>query len=228
MVDAALVELEGVLFDTRSVRLSSLRTALLTLGIGVALESEVIDGLPARAAAAESLTLGRVVHDDVLLDLVAHRAERTFSETLAEGGARLRGGAGLFVETAAASARLGVVTRLSRATVEALLRLAALDKVFTVMVCADDVLDGKPSPQGYELALERLHRQRPLVRTRALALEDGLLGIRAAHGAGIRCVAVGPLAPHAAMEADAYVESVAEHTVKSLDALSAPGQEHVQ
>jgi beta-phosphoglucomutase-like phosphatase (HAD superfamily) len=59
-------------------------------------------------------------------------------------------------------------------------------------------------------------------------LEDGASGIRAAHAAGIRCIAVGPIAADQAMEADAFVDSIAEHSLKSLDELSSPGQEHVQ
>jgi HAD superfamily hydrolase (TIGR01509 family) len=228
MVDVALFELEGVLFDTRKVRLSSLRTALLAHGIGVALDSEVIDGLSPRAAAAASLHASRVACDDVLLDLIAHRAERAFSETMTAGGAKLRGGAGVFMENAASQARLAIVTRMARADAEPLLRLAALESIVTLMICGDDVLDAKPAPDGHRAALERLGRQRPVELANVISLEDGASGIRAAHAAGIRCIAVGPIAADQAMEADAFVDSIAEHSLKSLDELSSPGQEHVQ
>jgi beta-phosphoglucomutase-like phosphatase (HAD superfamily) len=63
---------------------------------------------------------------------------------------------------------------------------------------------------------------------RTLALEHALAGIRAARGAGITCVAVGPLAAHVAIEADAYVLSLAPHTIRSLDHFVRTGEEHVQ
>ena len=107
-----------------------------------------------------------------------------------------------------------------------MLRLAALGDVLQRRSSrADDVLDAKPSAEGASLALERLGRQRPIVhRSATLALEDGVAGIRAARAAGIRCVAVGPLAAHVAMEADAYVPSLDGQTMRSLDALSATGR----
>jgi beta-phosphoglucomutase-like phosphatase (HAD superfamily) len=90
------------------------------------------------------------------------------------------------------------------------------------------VLDAKPASEGYLQALERLGRQREVNPAAVLALEDGIFGVRAARGAGIRCVAVGPLAPHVAMEANAYVTTLEGQTLKLLDELSAPGREQVQ
>jgi beta-phosphoglucomutase len=228
MVDVALFELEGVLFDTAESRRTGLRDALLAQGIVLALEPDVIDGLPARAAVAAALSSARVQYDDVLIDLVAHRAERAFSDSIAAGGAAVREGALTFFEQAAGSARLAIVTRMIRNDASTLLRLAGLESVATVMVCVDELLDEKPSPEGHRAALERLGRQKPVTPAAVIALEDGSLGIRAARAAGVRCVAVGPLAPHVAMDADAYVPSLEGQTLKSLDALSAPGREQVQ
>jgi beta-phosphoglucomutase-like phosphatase (HAD superfamily) len=108
-----------------------------------------------------------------------------------------------------------------------MLRLASLDEFFTITVAADDVLDGKPCGDGYRLALERLNRQRPVPAKAAIAIEDGPAGIRAARNAAIRCVVVGPLAAHLAIEADAYVPSLGGQTIRSLDQLSRP-QERVR
>ncbi|MDB4876884.1 MAG: family hydrolase [Gemmatimonadetes bacterium] len=228
MVDVALFELEGVLFDTAESRRASLREALLAQGIVLALDSDVVDGLPPRAAVAAALTFGRMAYDDVMIDLVAHRAERAFTDSIASGGAALREGALDFFEQAASSARLAVVTRMNRGDAGTLLRLANLESVATIIVCADELLDGKPSPEGHRAALERLGRQKAVSPQAVIALEDGPLGIRAARAAGARCIAVGPLAPHVAMDADAYVPSLEGQTLKSLDALSAPGREQVQ
>jgi HAD superfamily hydrolase (TIGR01509 family) len=228
MVDVAIFELEGVLFDTAESRRAGLRDALLAQGIILALESDVIDGLPPRAAVAAALAAARVAHDDVMIDLIAHRAGRAFTESIASGGAALRDGALDFFELAAGAARLAVVTRMNRSDAGTLLRLAGLESVASVIVCEDEVMDGKPSPEGYQTALERLTKQKAVSPSNVLALEDGPLGIRAAHGAGIRCIAVGPLAPHVVMDADAYVPSLEGQSLKTLDTLSAPGREQVQ
>src|SRR5205085_10815451 len=102
--------------------------------------------------------------------------------------------------------------------------LAGLDTTFTIVVCADDTLDVKPAADAYQLALERLKRQRPFARGAVLALEDGAAGIRAARAANIRCAAVGPLPAHVPMEADASVPSLEGQTLASLDQI---GRAHV-
>lgn len=228
MVDAALFELEGVLFDTITLRRDSLRSALAAHGIAIPLEPEIIDALGPRAAAAAALMRARMPFDDVLLDVITAGAERAFATNLAAGGAELYEGAQAFVESAACSTRVAIVTRAARADAQLLLRLAGLDAVPAIMVCGDDVLDAKPSCEGYRLALDRLGRQRRVRLATVIALEHGTMGIRAALAAGVRCVVAGAVAPHVAIEANAYLPTLQGHTLKSLDELLTSGREHVQ
>lgn len=200
-MDAALIEIEGVLFDTRELRRAA----------------------PGGGAPQTS-------DDPVLADLAAMQAERAFSEALGMRGVALREGARDFVREASAVARLVAVTRARRTDAATLLRLAGLDEFFSIVITADDVLESKPSTEAYDLALERLARQRPIASHAVIALEDTASGIRAARATGVRCVAVGDVPAHVAMEADAYVESLSGQTIRSLDQLSRTGggQEHVQ
>ena len=109
-----------------------------------------------------------------------------------------------------------------------MLRLASLADYFSVIVAAEDALEAKPSSEGHRLALGRLSRQRPIMMKRTLALEHATAGIRAARQSGITCVAIGPLSAHVAMEADAYVPTLAAHTIRSLDHFVRTGEEQVQ
>jgi beta-phosphoglucomutase-like phosphatase (HAD superfamily) len=228
MVDAALLELEGVVFETRELRRASLRDALVDHGFASLIDENVVDGLAPRAGVVAALSRQGVKVDDVMADLIALGAERKFASRIATGGVGLCEGARDFVREASATARLAIVTRARRSEADALLRLSTLDEFFSVTVTADDVLDPKPSGEGYRTALERLNRQRPLDVRLAIALEDGSAGIRAAHEAKLRCVAVGALEAHIAMEADAYVQTLSGQTARSLDRLSLPGREQVQ
>ncbi|HTE47183.1 MAG TPA: HAD family phosphatase [Gemmatimonadaceae bacterium] len=228
MVDVALFELEGVLFDTRELRRAALREAMVAHGLNVPFDPEVVEGLTPRAAAQDSFVRAHAVWDHVILDLVALDAERSFSRQLATSGAVLQTGARELVDNAASRGRIAVVTRAGRADADLMLRLSGLESAFVVTVCSDNVIEPKPSPAGYQFALERIGRQRPIARSSVLALEDCREGIRAARAAGVRCVAVGALPAHIALEADALVESLAGHTLRSLDALSREGGERVQ
>lgn len=205
MVDAALLELEGVVFDTRALRANSLREGLTAHGL---------TDLP--------------TDDVVLRDLVLLRAERDFSSRLATEGASLHAGTREFIDVAASQVRLVVVTRASRDDATTMLRLAGLGDRFAMLICAEDVREAKPSPEGYRAAIDRLNRRRPTPLHAILALEGDGAGIRAARAAGIRCVAIGPMPAHVAIEADAYVESLVGQSIRGLDKLSQPGQERVQ
>lgn len=227
MVDAALIEIEGVLFDTRASRRTSLRDALLEHGFAIAPDADLVDGLAPRAAAAATLRAASVPHDEIALDLIALSAERTFAASCTLGGVALMPGALDFVRESVALARLAVVTRARRSEADGLLRLASLEELISTVITADDVLDGKPCAEGHRRALERLARQRSVNERAVIVLEDAAPGIRAARRAGLRCVAVGALPAHLAMEADAYIASLVGHSVRSLDPLTRSGKERV-
>jgi len=228
MIDVALIEIEGVLFETAELRRSTLSEALHAHGMDAVIDPDLVDGWTSRAAAAAALAGTSFEHDDVLMDLIALSAERAFAARVAMSGVGVNAGARAFVEHAAAHGRIGVVTRMSRADAATLLRLADLDQFVTTIFSRDDVFDAKPSPEGYRVALSRLRRQRGDEPLKVIALEDGTPGIRAAHAAGLRCVAAGAVPPHVAMEADGYVAALDGQTLRSLELLSAPGRERVQ
>ena len=217
MVDVVLFEFEGVIADTRERRTAALRRSLADDGILVS-ESEIAEAwraLPSRAAAAMLLERRGDAADEVMLDLIALRADRYFGEE-ASGGLTLVPGARECVGRLEGRARLGIVTRASRRDVDRTLSLAELGFAFECIVTSDEMLEQKPSPVGYERALERLSRRAEVDRERVIALEDGPAGIRAARAAGIRCVAVGPMAAEVAMDADGYIKSLQHVTLERL------------
>ena len=63
---------------------------------------------------------------------------------------------------------------------------APVRDAFKVIVSADDVVKGKPSPEPYLAALEKL-RAAP---DRALVVENAPMGIASASAAGIYCIAI--------------------------------------
>src|ERR1700742_4502273 len=101
MVDAVLLELEDVVFDTRELRRSSLRDALLEQGLAPTIDHDAVDGSTPRAAVERSLALQALDQDDVLLGILTARVERAFTSRLAASGAGLCDGARAFIEDAA-------------------------------------------------------------------------------------------------------------------------------
>ena len=102
-----------------------------------------------------------------------------------------------------------------------------MDGAFTCIVGAEDAYPAKPSPAPYLAALRRLEGRRPLPsRGIVVALEDSIAGIRSAQAARLRCIAVGRLPVHDAMEADALIPSIDGLLVEDLARLVAHSGEH--
>jgi beta-phosphoglucomutase len=221
MIEVLLVEMEGVLVETRALRRAALAEALSAERIAVdAAAFARADGKAPREAIRAVLALAKVERDPTTIDLLALRAERAFSLRLGQG-ITLVPGAAEALRAAQAGARIALVTRARRADAELVIGMAGLDGVLETIVADDDVVDAKPAPDGYLLALARLARRRPFAIERAIAVEDGVSGIRAARAAGLRSLAVGAIEPLDAMEADGFATSIAGETLESLDALSA-------
>jgi HAD superfamily hydrolase (TIGR01509 family) len=81
---------------------------------------------------------------------------------------------------------LAVASSSNRPLIETVLREARIDDRFDAVVSSEEVASGKPAPDVYLEASRRL-RVDP---TRAAAIEDSSNGIRAAHAAGMRVIAV--------------------------------------
>jgi HAD superfamily hydrolase (TIGR01509 family) len=119
-------------------------------------------------------------------------------------------GAADAVRRVAAKFRLAVASSSNRELIDGVLASAGLDELFDVTVSSEEAARGKPSPDVYLEAARRL----ALEAAECAAIEDSTNGIRAAHAAGMRVVAVPnrryPPATDALDLADEVVGSVAE------------------
>jgi len=88
-------------------------------------------------------------------------------------------------------------------------------------VSAEEVSAGKPSPEGFLRALERLRVRLPDLAPRdCLVVEDSQPGLEGARRAGMRCLAVTNSYPAAELAgADLIVSSLAEAGWNRLAAL---------
>lgn len=81
---------------------------------------------------------------------------------------------------------LAVVTGAQRADVDFVLAHSSVRDRFGVVVSEEDVRRGKPDPEGFLLAADRLG----VAPGEVVVLEDSVAGVRAALAAGMRCIAV--------------------------------------
>jgi beta-phosphoglucomutase len=112
-----------------------------------------------------------------------------------------------------AATTVGVVSDATRFEIEPALAAAGLDELISATVTADDIVHGKPDPEGYLRALELLGVQ----AQEAVAFEDSEPGVDAAVAAGLRCIAVlgAALPPERLARADEIVERLDAQVVRS-------------
>ena len=82
--------------------------------------------------------------------------------------------------------KIALATSTSRETAELNLRLAKVSDYFDVLVCGGDVTNGKPHPEVFLTAAERLG----FSPESCVAFEDSINGIKSAYAAGMTTVMV--------------------------------------
>jgi beta-phosphoglucomutase-like phosphatase (HAD superfamily) len=108
-----------------------------------------------------------------------------------------------------------VVSGAARAEIEPVLEAAGLRDAISVIVSADDVVNGKPEPDGYLRALELLNEG--LQPAEVVVFEDTEAGVAAAKTAGMRCIAVlGTLPAKRLGAADELVPGLERNIVERL------------
>jgi HAD superfamily hydrolase (TIGR01509 family) len=120
---------------------------------------------------------------------------------------------------------LGVASSSNRSLIELVLERAGVADLFAAVVSSEEVAGGKPAPDVYLEAARRL----AVDPTRCAAIEDSANGIRAAHAAGMRVLAVPnahyPPAADALALADAVVVVPADLTVEAIRRVDGPETE---
>jgi HAD superfamily hydrolase (TIGR01509 family) len=111
-----------------------------------------------------------------------------------------------------AAFRLGLASSSNRPIIELVLELTGLGDAFEATVSSEEVARGKPAPDVYLEALRRLG----VSGSEAAAIEDSHSGIRSAHAAGMRVVAI----PNPHFPPDAEALALADTVLDSIVELS--------
>jgi beta-phosphoglucomutase len=140
---------------------------------------------------------------DAEITRVGGAKEARYRELLRERGIALLPGVSTWLERLrAAGWRQAIASAAPLANVEAIITVLGIAPFFGAIVAAEDVQRGKPDPQVFLLAAERLDAP----PARCVVVEDAPAGIEAAHRAGMR--AIGARTSHADLHADIVVDTL--------------------
>lgn len=154
------------------------------------------------------------------LAALADRKEAIYRELVRDEPPVVEGAVELIRALDAAGAALAVGSSGPLANIELILRGMGVRGLIRHIVSGDDVTRGKPDPQVFRLACERLE----LPPSACVVIEDAPVGVQAAHGAGAKAVAVLMHHPASAFpQADLVVPQLSDLSAPRLLALARRG-----
>ena len=198
---AVLWDLDGTLADSREQHWHSWLDALAREGVSITREQflgtfgqrndTILEGWLGADAGAERIRR------------IGDAKEVRYRELVARDGIEPLPGAAEWIRSLHASGwRQAIASSAPRLNVEVMRRALGFEALIEVIVAAEDVSRGKPDPEVFLRAAERLD----VPPARCVVVEDAASGIEAARRAGMPNIGVGP----GAVAAEVSVASLAE------------------
>lgn len=157
-------------------------------------------------------------YTDAQVQAAADRKEALYREIIAEEFPAIDGAVELVDALVDAGFQLAVGSSGPPENVEQTLQSLGRAEYFAARVTGADVTRGKPDPQVFQLAAEKLN----VAPQRCVVVEDAPAGVAAAKAAGMACIAlVGTATREQLSHADLVVESLREIDAEKLRELLA-------
>lgn len=210
MTKAAIWDVDGTLVDTAELHFVAWRAACEELGRGFD-RADFAATFGRRNPEILAHLFGDRFGPDEAAAIGDRKEEAYRAAARREGIALLPGVAGLLEGLRAAGFAQAIGSSAPRANVELILELTGVAGYVTQVSAAEDTTRGKPDPQVFLVAAQRLGVE----PGRCVVFEDAVAGVEAAKAGGMRCVAVSfvghhPQAKLRAAGADLVVQSLEE------------------
>ena len=189
MARAVLWDLDGTMVDSAEQHWQSWVEALEAEGFSVTRE-QFRATFGQRNDRILKTWLGQRATADVI-DRVGNAKEEAYRRIMRAGGLEPLAGVHAWIDRLHRERwRQAIASSAPRLNVEAVIEVLDWSRYFGAIASGDDVTAGKPDPQVFLVAAERL-RVSP---SRCVVVEDAAVGIEAARRGGMHSIAVGPAA----------------------------------
>ncbi|MER3445712.1 MAG: hypothetical protein C4291_02240 [Candidatus Dadabacteria bacterium] len=226
MLRAVIFDFDGVIADAEPVHLKAFQAALSEEGIELS-EREYYDRYLAlddkTCFAAVLKDRGRDFNRPLIHDLTV-RKSRYYDEFIRENLVIFPGVID-FVKKLYRKYPLSIGSGALRHEIEFILESIGIRKEFSIIVSADEIENCKPAPDVYIRVLHLINQLDSLKSGivyphECLVIEDSVAGIKAAHSAGMKCLAItNSYTAEKLSEADMIVKSLEGVRIEDIEKL---------
>lgn len=194
MLKAVIFDFDGVIADSEALHYKALNAVFNRYGVDVPKDVhwEKYLGYSDREnieAVNRDYNMGM---DDTKIQELIDEKKVVFDELVADGSIIIDGVATFIQRLIDRGVRRAICSGALRSDIDLMLHGTDFRDAFEAIVSADDVKHGKPDPEGYLLALNKLNENgtKPIEAAQCIVIEDSHWGLEAAAAAGMNPIAV--------------------------------------
>ncbi len=221
MLKAVIFDFDGVIADTENFHFEAFNEVLVSYNIEISEEDYYEKYL-----GYSDVDCFNAINEDCKLewddaeidDLVQQKAD-VFEGFVKSGKGIIKGVPEFVEKLRAGGIAMAICSGATMRDIKAAIGGSDLLKSFSAVVTADDVLCGKPDPEGYMLARKRLAAAvgQAISSNECIAIEDSEWGLEAARAAGMHTIGVTNSYPVAALGiADKVVDNLGTMNMEML------------
>jgi HAD superfamily hydrolase (TIGR01509 family) len=224
VLKAVIFDFDGVISDSEPSHFAAVNKVLADFGIQLSQEEYYAEYLGFTDYELFETVKDRRKTDykgSSIEELIAKKAV-FFEEAIRQSEHLIEGIPELIKKLKNSKVKIAIYSGALPADIKIMLEDSGLSDYFDVIVTADDVAKGKPDPEGYLQALEKLNSSSDaaILAKQCVVIEDSHWGIVAAKKAGMKVVAVTNSYPAGQLkEADMIVNSVSKLKIGDLQKL---------
>ena len=209
IIKGVVFDMDGLMFDTENLTYKLQKQILLKDGLGFTLED--YKKTVGKRAADLPAYFKSLFGESFSYEDFHEKCREAYKDYTGKNGVPIKDGLfELLDKLKEKDIKIALATSTTRGSAERTLKIAGVFDYFDELVCAEDVKNGKPDPEPFLKAAEKLK----LDPRECLALEDSFNGIKSAYLAGMKTVMVPDL-----IEPDDEIRSMCDLILGSLNEL---------
>lgn len=214
MITAVIFDMNGVIIDDEPLHEQAFREVLQSIGVTLSHEAYQKHFLGRSDLAGMEHLNEKQPLPKPLDELYKQKMKRYWQ--LSQAGIPLMPGIVETIKNLTASFRLALTTGATKLEVDTVVAEHNLAQYFDILITTENFSKSKPDPEPYLLTATKLG----VSPQKCVVIEDAIAGIEAAHGAGMKCIAITNSFTTAQLKkADKIIDSAAQITPQLINNL---------